>query len=386
MKKQTILMVGGGTGGHVSPIISLVQELESRNQKLSLEFWTDRKQYKNLKDDASLQRVKLRAISAGKLRRYATFPLLEYLRHPILIMKNLLDTLKIAFALLQSFWRLSLRRPKMIFLKGGFVCLPVGLVAGFLRIPYIIHESDSVPGLTNRLLMKRAQVIATGMPVECYKEFQDKMIWTGVPIGEGFRVYSEDERKALRQKYNLDSIAKIVVVTGGSQGSKNLNEVSLEIWPQLAKHNIQLVLITGKRNYKNILAQREGLEKADSLKILDYSERLWELFGLADVVVSRSGASTLMNLVAAKKPAILVPYQKLPGGHQVRNAELFARAGAAEMLIDKTMLEQPQRLAKMLIDLAFDKKMQEQMCSNLSQFARQGATQKLADLILAQNK
>ena len=153
-----ILVVGGGSGGHVTPVLAVAREILKIRPRAKIEFWTDKKYYKNARKlmVENGMDLRVRKIAAGKLRRYTNFTFVTYLRNFDVVLKNIADFFKIIGGFIQSFFRLVFNRPDVIFLKGGYVCLPVGMVARFLRIPYVIHDSDAVPGLTNRLLSKKA--------------------------------------------------------------------------------------------------------------------------------------------------------------------------------------------------------------------------------------
>ncbi len=379
MARKKVLVVGGGTGGHTTPVVSVVRELQNENKGIIVEFWTDRKQYKNVKNTDFERLVKVKKIVSGKLRRFTNWDLWEYIKHFHIVLLNVVDMIKLGVGFVQSFVRLVFDRPDVIFLKGGYVCLPVGLVAGILKIPYIIHESDVMMGLTNRLLMKKACKIATGMPIEYYGQFQDKMVWVGVPIDDNFRVYSEKESRELKKELGFDDERPLVVVTGGSQGAKNINLCVAEILPRLLEVT-NVLLITGRDRYEEMkdLKRYEG----NNFGMIAYSDRLWDMFGAATIVITRTGASTMMNLAASGRAAILVPNQKLPGEHQVKNAKIFIDADAGVMLIDKDMMENPRRLLDLTKDLVKDEKKRKTIEANVKKFAKRNATKSLAKIIL----
>ncbi len=193
--------------------------------RAQIEFWTDKKYYKNARKitvENGLD-LKIRKVVAGKLRRYTNFTFVTYLKNFDVVIKNIIDFFKTIIGLFQSFFRLLFKRPDVIFLKGGYVCLPVGVAAHILRIPYVIHDSDAAPGLTNRVLSKHATKIATGMPLEYYHYPEDKAEWTGIPVSEEFNPVTAAKQKALKKELGFDSAKPLVVVTGGSQGSQHIN-------------------------------------------------------------------------------------------------------------------------------------------------------------------
>lgn len=258
-----------------------------------------------------------------------------------------------------------------------------------LKIPYIIHESDAVAGLANRLLMKGAKKVAFGMPIS--KEEQQKhpnYIWTGIPIGPEFKSVSPTRQTSLKKAFSFNPDKPLVIITGGSQGSENLNEATRAILPELLKF-ASVGLIAGRKHYENMvdLKKYENWNKAS----LDSNFRMWEfnttmdeLLGAADVVVSRAGATTITELAALKKPVILVPFACLPGGHQTKNAERLADADAVSVVNDFEMVKNPEILLKEIQHLVKNPKLRDKMAENLSHEAHRDAAKHLAEIILSE--
>ena len=213
-----ILVVGGGSGGHITPAIAVVKEILESHPRTKIEFWTDRKYYKNVLKLTILGKsggdinMRVRKVASGKFRRYAGWSFTDYFRLwrvtlSDLVFKNIIGFFGFIAGVIQSFFRLvgKKNRPDVIFLKGGFVGLPVGIVAKWLKIPYVIHESDTTPGLANRILMKKAQVVAMGARFDTTKKVKvtneggkeeekeepiagrEKWVWTGTPIADDFK-------------------------------------------------------------------------------------------------------------------------------------------------------------------------------------------------------
>ena len=159
-----ILAVGGGSGGHVTPVVAVFKEILKKNKKAELRFWCDKKflpQAEKTMKSAFGERVKISSIHSGKLRRYNHLTLLQHFTIPSVVFGNIADFFKNILGVFQAFFKLIFWRPDVIFCKGGFVCVPAGLAAWVLRIPIVIHDSDAHPGLANRILSKFARKIAT---------------------------------------------------------------------------------------------------------------------------------------------------------------------------------------------------------------------------------
>ena len=407
--------MGGGSGGHITPAVAVVREILSLKPRASVEFWTDFKYYKNVTkltteigvawgEDKKSQHgksgpyIRVRRLLAGKFHRYSNWTFRDYFVHfditlKDLIIGNILGFFGFLGGLITSFCRLVSKksRPDIIFLKGGYVCLPVGLMARLFKIPYIIHESDVVAGLANRILMKKAKKVAFGMPIP--KEMQEahpNYIWTGIPVGPEFKAVSEAKQFSLKKAFSFNPEKPLVVITGGSQGSENLNEATRAILPELLKFS-SVGLVAGRKHYENMidLKKYENWEKASlesDFCMWEFNTTMNELMGAADVVVSRAGATTIAELAALRKATILVPFERLPGGHQVKNAERLEEVKAALVLSDADMVADPTKLLEQIRHLVKSPRLRADMADRLHEEARSDAAHRLAEIILEENE
>ena len=321
------------------------------------------------------------------MRRYTNFTFITYLQNFDVVIKNVIDFFKTIGGLFQSFFRLLVNRPDVIFLKGGYVCLPVGVVAHLLRIPYVIHDSDAAPGLTNRVLSKHATKIATGMPLEYYNYPEERAEWTGIPISEEFSPASEAKQCALKKELGFDEKEPLIVVTGGSQGAQHINEAMREILPQVLKIS-SVMLIAGRERYPEMLDLKdyevwEEGELKTNFRIIEFSAEMYKLFGAADIVISRAGASTMTELSSMAKAVIMVPNEKLPGYHQVKNAAAYEKANAAVVVPDDKMHEDPELLLKAVRRLINHPEEREEISKNLKKFSKDNAAENLAKTVIS---
>lgn len=372
----------------MTPVIAVVREIWEIRPRAKIEFWTDKKYFKNTKKLAfeNDMDLRVRKIAAGKLRRYTNFKFIDYLQHFDVILQNIADFFRIIGGFIQSFWRLIRNRPDVIFLKGGYVCLPVGIVAKWLHIPYIIHDSDATPGLTNRLLSKKATKIATGMPLKYYNYPEEKAVWTGIPINQEFHPVGEKKQKSLKKELGFNENEPLLVVTGGSLGAENINVAIREILPELLKVT-SVLLVAGRERYPEMLDLKDYEKWEDgklvsNFRMLEFSGEMYKLFGAADLVVSRAGASTMTELSSMAKAVIMVPNYKLPGYHQVKNAETYAKENAAVIVEDNKMQKDPSLLLKEIKKLLKDKKKREELGANLKTFSKDNAAKNLADIVI----
>lgn len=292
------MVVGGGSGGHITPAVAVVREILAQKPRAEVEFWTDFKYYKNVtkltteigvswgEENKPIHRskdpyIRVRRIPAGKFHRYSNWRFKDYFVHldvtlKDLIFGNIFGFFGFILGIFTSFFRLAKKssRPNVIFLKGGYVCLPVGLVARLFRIPYIIHESDVVAGLANRLLMRKAKKVAFGMPIpEDLQAKHPNYVWTGIPVGPEFKSVSPTKQLSLKKAFSFNPDKPLVVITGGSQGSKNLDEATRQILPELLKFT-SVGLVAGRKHYEDMvdLKKYENWEKAS----LESNFRMWE--------------------------------------------------------------------------------------------------------------
>ena len=403
-----ILVVGGGSGGHITPAVAVVREIIELKPRAAIEFWTDFKYYKNVtklttelgvswadgREQLKNRAIHVRRIPAGKFHRYAGWKFKDYFLHfditlKDLILGNILGFLGFLAGLFVSFCRLLPKstRPNVIFLKGGFVGLPVGLVARLFRIPYVIHESDAAAGLANRILMKKAKKVAFGIPPsDEVLAAHPNYVWTGIPVGPEYKPVSPSKKTELKKAYSFNTDKPLVVITGGSQGSENLNNVTREILPELLKFT-SVALVAGRKHYENMidLKRYENWENASlesNFRMWEFNTTMNELMGAADVVVSRAGATTIAELAALKKAAILVPFERLPGSHQVRNAERLRDAEAVEVIMDSQMVTKPGLLLDSIRHLIKSPRLCADMADHLAKEARSDAAHRLAEIIL----
>ncbi|MBQ6127810.1 glycosyltransferase [Candidatus Saccharibacteria bacterium] len=405
-----VLVVGGGSGGHITPAVAVVREILEEKPRARVEFWTDKKYYKNVvkitteigvawgeesRVSGKRQYIQVRKVAAGKFRRYAGWSLADYFKNwdttlKDLIFGNIGGLIGFMGGIFQSFFRMLLKknRPDVIFLKGGFVGLPVGIVARFYKIPYVIHESDATPGLANRLLVKHATKVATSLPVEEIDgvEPDPKVVLTGVPVAPEFKRVSETKQKQLKKAFGFDEEKPLVVITGGSQGAQHINEAVREILPEMLKFT-SVGLVAGRSRYEEMvdLKKYEDWDKAklkSNFRMWAFNSAMNELMGAADVVVSRAGATTIAELAALAKAVILVPFEQLPGSHQVKNAERLLSLGAVVMVKDGRMVNQPGILLEEVQRLVRSPKVRKDLAAKLHETYKPKAAKDLADILI----
>lgn len=363
-KKLRIAIVGGGTGGHITPALAVAEQLRQHHRVWFIGS-TNGPEGKIIKSAGYV----FRSIQAGKLRRYFS-------------LENLLDSFRIAIGFFQAWILLERYRPDVIFAKGGYVTVPVVYAASLLNIPVVAHESDVVMGLANRLVFHKATMICTGFPVTTYaKSLQLKLHFTGNPIRELFRQKLPD-RLAILRKLGLSDSRPVVLVLGGSQGALPINQL---LWSQLDEslESFQLIHLTGVDHVEQAEVARQNLPNKLQKRYLPFGyadEELLEYMVAADVVVSRGSANVLTELTAIKKPAIIIPLPHAASDHQRANARVFKAKGAA-VVVEEVGLTATQLLASIKALLA-DKEKQRYMTRSMQLFYSPQAAKLIAETIV----
>lgn len=308
MKK--IILTGGGSAGHVTPNLALIHELISEGWEVHYIGTRDGIESTIIKDD----RVTYHSIQAGKLRRYFNI-------------KNITDPFKVLFGAMQAVSIVRKVSPKVIFSKGGFVSVPV-VIGGWLnRVPVIIHESDITPGLANRISSKFASIICTNFPEASKNLPKNKVVHTGTPIrGE---ILKGDYSKGL-EICGFASSKPVLMIMGGSLGSKNLNRLVREILPKLLK-DFQVVHICGKGNIDEKLNSLKGYKQFEFI-----SSEQPHVFKISSMIISRAGANSIFEFLLLKLPNILIPLSMAASrGDQILNARYFEKMGFSKVLLEE---------------------------------------------------
>ncbi len=323
--------------------------------------------------------VRVSTIVAGRFRRYHAVSVWEQLRHPLtIVLPNIIDVGKVAIGTLQSVIRLIVWRPDVVFAKGGFVCLPIGVAAHLLRIPLVIHDSDAHPGLTNRILSRWARAIATGAPLEYYPYPPAITTYVGIPIASALVPPTPAQQAELKTKLGFAADRPLVLITGGGLGAVRVNNAVADTLPQLLKQT-SVALVCGKMQYDE-LRERLGADTAE-FQLHDFiSKNMLEYMGAADVVVSRAGMTATAELAALGRPTILVPNAYLTGGHQTKNAAVYADADAV-VIVDEEALAKG-RLGEAEGALLASRDQRDTLSRRIQAFARPHAARDVAELVL----
>lgn len=308
MSGKRIILTGGGTAGHVTPNLALLPYLKKEGYEVAY-IGSEAYIESNIVPEMGIPYC---GIATGMLRRYRT-------------LKNLTDPFKVFKGIYQARKYIKEFKPDVIFSKGGFVGLPVAY-AGFLcGVPVIIHESDMTMGLANKLAKPVARKICCNFPETVNELPKKKAVLTGSPIRE--ELFTGDAAKG-RDICGFNADKPIIMVVGGSLGAASVNKSVRDALPKLLD-SYQIVHLCGKDKLDS------SLENVAGYKQFEYvSDGLNDIFAAADLVVSRAGANSICEILALKKPNILIPLVKASRGDQILNARSFEASGYSVVLPD----------------------------------------------------
>lgn len=324
--------------------------------------------------------IKITTVIAGKLRRYHHLSFLQHFTIPSILWPNIRDIFLVIGGVVQSIVRLLLWRPDVVFTKGGYVCLPVGWAAKILGIPLVIHDSDVQAGLTNRLLARPATYIATGAPLEYYTYPTEKTSYVGIPINSAFHIYTDNEKNESKKSLNISVTRPLVVITGGGLGAKTINDEVVSHLNELTQI-ASIILISGAEQYDELRALTLQADPHFQLHAFVSSETMVQMLAAADVVVSRAGATTLLELAALCKPTILIPSMRLEW--QVKHAAHYSEQGAVIMLDEHTFAGSgASELVRAVKEVLASVELQSRLTQSIRAFAKPQAAHDMAALIV----
>jgi len=377
-----ILFTGGGTGGHIFPIVAIIREIKiiyssKKEPKEPMELY-----FVGPESDIGLELLKdegviVKTILAGKIRRYFS---------PTSILRNIIDIIfKIPIGFVQSFLYLRRIQPNIVFSKGGYGALPINWVAEKFKIPIFLHESDIVPGRITKFSSQAAKKIFTsfeqtetnGLPIE-------KIYCTGNPIRKEILNGSIEGAKRI---FNLTNEKPIILIWGGSQGAERINDLILGMLPDLVK-NFEIIHQCGKKQINEMRATAQIIIKEE--KLFKYyhavgffgEEELKHALGACHLIVSRAGSGAIFEIAAVGKPSILLPLPEASQDHQAKNANTYAATGAAVVMESKNPT--PALLYSKIMAIFSNPENLREMSQSALDFAKPNAAKIIAEKLIPQ--
>lgn len=361
-----IVLTGGGTGGHIFPLIAVVDKLRKKSDEIDFLYMGSKGglEIKVMEENG----IPMKHIMSGKLRRYFSA-------------SNFLDFLKLPIGIIQSLWYLLWYMPDAVFSKGGYVSVPVALAAWMYSIPILTHESDSIPGLANRIIGAVSDRIAISYPRTRRYFSESKIILTGNPVREDI---NKGDKNVFFKKLNLTESKPVILILGGSQGAQNINVAITSILGDLVKI-VQIIHQTGETKYKETIkmARMAGIkEDRDGYYPFPFIEpgEMKNALAAADIVISRAGANSISEIAANGKPAILIPLPSSANNHQGMNAYSLAEKSGA-IVLEESNIGRSMLIHK-IESILNDKNLKDRLTKNISEFYHEDAADKIADGII----
>ena len=321
-----VLFTCGGTAGHINPAVAVAMQLQSWDPSTEVLFIGA--EGKMEMDLVPREGYEIRGITITNLSREKS---LQGLKHNIGTIRNVVRSSAEAKRILREF------APDAVVGTGGYVCYPVIRAAHLAGIPTAVHESNARPGLTTRMLARMADRVLVGME-GCASAYPDpkKVTVTGTPVRGGF---DRGSKSAARQELGIGEEEKLVLSVWGSLGAGYLNEIMLQIIPELCRRDcgFRLIHVTGRRYYAEFMEKLRATcpdWTEHGIDVREYLHDMPRVMAAADLVMCRSGASTLSELAYMAKPALLVPSPNVVANHQEKNARVVEQAGAAKVLLE----------------------------------------------------
>lgn len=371
-----IAFTGGGTGGHLFPIIAIAREIRNLSRGKTLpEFYYVGPVNQLGAVALSQENIHISPVLAGKIRRYWT---------PLSTPQNLFDLLfKMPVGIIQAFAHIFFIAPDLIISKGGYGSIP-GVIAGWiLQVPIFLHESDVAPGLANRFLSKFAIEIFVSFPIRETEFFPTrKMISTGNPVR---RELLDGSAETAKEIFSLSGQKAVMLVLGGSQGSQRINEMLLQAMPDIFL-DFELIHQTGVQNFEQVKAEAnvvipEKLKKYYHPCAFLAENDLRHALQAASLIVSRAGSGSIFEIAAVVKPSILIPLPEAAQDHQLKNAYAYGRTNAATVIEEQNL--KPHFFLERAKHIVSSPSILSEMTAAAKEFSRIQAAKIIAEYVLA---
>lgn len=368
-----ILFTGGGTGGHIYPILAVAEELQNwsaqNGEKIDLRYLGVPGQYQGILEKNG---IRVSKILSSKLRRYFD-------------LRNILDFPKFILSFFQAVWKVLWIMPDVLFSKGGPGALPIVLACRFYRVPVIIHESDATAGLVNRASSRYAKRIGVSFN-SSISLFSGNVAVIGNPV-RPFLFEEEISKESAKRIFGLNEEKPVILILGGSQGSTRINDFFLDIITELIK-DFQVIHQTGWNNFEetknelNVISEKLSEEEKRRYKLIAYlgEKDLKDAYSAADIIVSRAGSGSIFEIAALGKPSILIPLPEAASNHQVLNAYEYAKSGATIVTEEGNLT--PNIFLNQLKKLFSDPEILRKMGEAAQKFSKPQAAKIIAEAIL----
>ena len=359
MRKLKFILSGGGTGGHIYPAIAIANELKLRFPDAEFLFV-------GAQDKMEMQKVpqsgyKIEGLWIAGLQRKLTFSNAMF---PIKLMSSLWKSRKI----IKNF------KPDIVIGTGGFASGPLLQMANSLNIPTVIQEQNSYPGITNKLLSKKANAICVAY--ENLEQFfpKEKIVFTGNPVRQDI-LDIESKRSEALSYFNLDENKKTLLVIGGSLGARRINQLIAKEIDFLRNNNLQIIWQCGNL----YMSDYKQFSEVENVQVVSFIDRMDLIYAAADFVISRAGASSVSELCLVAKPTIFIPSPNVAEDHQTKNAKAIVDKNGA-LLIKESELD--EKFESVFNKLIHDENLQMDLSLNMKKLGKANATKDIVEQII----
>ena len=360
-----VIIAAAQTGGHINPGIAIANKIKEKNRNAKIIFIGTVRGLEN--DLVPKAGYELETIEAYGISRKIT-----------------LSNIKNMFKTLQGFGKakkiIKDFKPDIVIGTGGFICGPTIMAAKRYKIPTILHESNAFPGVATKLLSKKVDRVLVGFE-EAKQRLPraKKVVVTGTPTKIKGITMSQAQKDIMKKEFGLNNDLPIVLVFGGSQGAKTINETLIDIILNKLNKKYQIIWASGTKQYniikEDLKSKKINIDKIKNVKIMPYIYNMEEVMNIADIIVSRSGAMTITEIAKIVKPAIFIPFPFATENHQEYNAKVLEKVGAAKIILDKNL--NAQSLSKTIEEMLKD----ENNLKNMGQNAKKVSINYVEDKI-----
>lgn len=359
MRKLKFILSGGGTGGHIYPAIAIANELKTRFPDAEFLFV-------GAQDKMEMQKVPqsgyaIEGLWIAGLQRKLT-------------LQNAMFPLKLVSSLLKSRQIIKKFKPDVVIGTGGFASGPLLQTANTLNIPTVIQEQNSYPGITNKLLSKKANAICVAY--ENLEQFfpKNKIVFTGNPVRQDILDIDSKRSEALSY-FNLDENKKTLLVIGGSLGARRINQLIAKEIDFLRNNNLQIIWQCGNL----YMSDYKHFSEVENVQVVSFIDRMDLIYAAADFVISRAGASSVSELCLVGKPTIFIPSPNVAEDHQTKNAKAIVDKNGA-LLIKESELD--EKFESVFNKLIHDENLQKSLSENMKQLGKPNATKDIVEQIV----
>ncbi|MCX8027971.1 MAG: undecaprenyldiphospho-muramoylpentapeptide beta-N-acetylglucosaminyltransferase [Thermodesulfovibrionales bacterium] len=363
-----VIIAGGGTGGHLYPAIAVAEEI--------------------IKGDVSQKTKKSDILFVGTEQgiEKRVVPLegyrIEFLRVEGFVGRSFRKKLKSLFLFVLSFKTafqiIDRFRPKVVIGAGGYASLSIALMAKVLDIPVVVLEQNSIPGLANRIIGRFADAICVTYEESVSKFPKAKIYHTGNPVRDS--IFKGDVQRA-RETFHVDPLKKTVFVFGGSLGAHAINRAIIDALPYMLdlRLYIQFIHQTGQNDFEDVKTayQKAGFKSA----VHQYIYQMADVYAISDLIICRAGATTLSEITALGKCAVLIPFPYAAANHQVKNAQRLESMNACKVILENHLT--PESLARLIRQLIQDDDMRKEIARNASVLGKPDAAKKVSDIVFS---